>query len=150
VEADAQLSAAKGFHNRVWELLEMPQRTQAQDDEMLHGTHASCAHWMKVGTAANHARGEWQCSRVYVVLGRAEPALYHARRCLELCQEAGPGVLEAFDLPYAHEAVARASALAGDRDTAAEHLERARALAAGIADDEDRELVEADLATIQV
>ena len=29
---------------------------------------------------------EHSVSRVYVVLGRAEPALHHARRCLELCE----------------------------------------------------------------
>ena len=37
----------------------------------------------------NLARGEWQVSRVYVLLGRAETAIWHARRCLEHCEEAG-------------------------------------------------------------
>ena len=43
---------------------------------------ASRFHWGEVGEPVNRVRGEWQCSRVYAVLGRAEPALWHARRCL--------------------------------------------------------------------
>ena len=54
---------------------------------------------------------------LYTVLGRAEPALHHARRCLELC-EANPEAIEDWDLPYAYEALARAHALAGEADEA--------------------------------
>jgi len=130
--------------------MELSERTPVQDDEMLHGAHASCAHWLAVGTAGNHARGEWQCSRVYVTLGRAEPALSHARRCLEVCESAPAGELEEFDLPFAHEALARAFALSGDLAAAREHHQLASSLAAAIADDDERELVEGDLATIRV
>ena len=49
---------------------------------MIHAAHAARYHWSKVGTKANLARGEWQVSRVYTVLERPEPALYHAHRCL--------------------------------------------------------------------
>jgi hypothetical protein len=82
---------------------------------------------------------------VYAVLGRAEPAEHHARRCLELCEEHGIGD---FDLAYAHEALARAAAVAGDRAASAGHLGRARAALDGVADAADRELVDADLVTI--
>ena len=34
--------------------------------------------------AAQVARGENQCARAYAALGRAEPALHHANRCLDL------------------------------------------------------------------
>jgi hypothetical protein len=81
------------------------------------------------------------------VLGRAEPALHHARRCLELA-EAAPGELEEFDLPLAHEAMARAHALAGNEAEARVWLERARAGAAEIADDDDRAIVDADLESV--
>ena len=62
-----------------------------EDDRMLHMAHASRFHWEAVGTAANLARGEWQCSRVYAVLGRSEPSLHHARRVLEICRLAQIG-----------------------------------------------------------
>jgi hypothetical protein len=102
---------------------------------------------MEAGTVANRARSEWQCSRVYSVLGRAEPALHHARRCLELCESA-PDEIEEFDLPFAFEAMARAHAVAGDADAAQEWLARARVAAEKIVDEDDRVLLDSDLATI--
>src|SRR5690348_2941225 len=114
---------------------------------MLHMAHASRHHWGRVGTAANLARSEWQCSRVYAVLGRAEPALHHARRCLELCESA-PDEMADFDLPFALEAMARASAVAGDGDAAQEWLDRARSAGEKIVDEDDRVLLESDLSTI--
>jgi hypothetical protein len=114
---------------------------------MLHAAHASRYHWIRAGTRVNAARGEWQCSRVYAVLGRAEPALHHARRCLELC-ESEPADLEEFDLPFAYEALARACSVAGDDAGTHEWLVRARAAGEAISDEDDRTLLEADLATI--
>jgi hypothetical protein len=131
--------------NKTWALLEM---SDPNPDELLHGAHASAYHWMQAGgTTAHRARSEWQCSRVYAVLGRPEPALHHARRCLELCESA-PDEIEEFDLPFAYEAMARAHALAGDEAEAREWLARARSAGEKIADEDDRLLLEADLATI--
>jgi DNA-binding transcriptional MerR regulator len=134
--------------NKTWTLMEKEARTSDEDDELIHCAHASAYHWMHVGTAANRARGEWQCSRMYTVLGRAEPALQHAQRCLEIC-ESEPGALEDWDLPFAYEALARAHAVAGDAGEMSRYLDQARSLGAAIVDDDDRALLEADLATIR-
>ncbi len=131
--------------NHVWTLLERSDLSPLENDEMLHAAHASRYHWGEVGEPVNLARGEWQCSRVYAVLGRSEPALWHARRCLSLCEEHGIGD---FDLAFAHEAIARALRVAGDHAGADESLARAREAAASIAEEEDRELLLSDLATI--
>ena len=136
---------AADLFNGVWTLMETEDRTRAQDDRMLHMAHASRYHWEQVGTAANLARGEWLCSRVYAVLDRAEPALHHARRVLEICEENGIGD---WDLAFAHEAIARAQAVAGDETATDAALADARAAAEGIADPEDRALLESDLETI--
>jgi hypothetical protein len=77
---------AVDLFNYVWTLLEKPDRTRAEDDTMLNAAHASRLHWEMVGKPVNLARGDWQISHVYCVLGRIEPALYHARRCLEICK----------------------------------------------------------------
>ena len=134
--------------NKTWTLMEKEDRTQEETDEMLHCTHASAYHWMHAGTAANRARSEWQCSRVYTVLGRAEPALHHARRCLEIC-EANPDAVEGWDLPFAYEALARAYLTAGAPDQAATAEARARELAAAVGGEQDREMLESDLATLR-
>jgi DNA-binding transcriptional MerR regulator len=136
---------AVDLFNHVWTLLERTDRSPLEDDEMLHAAHASRYHWGEVGEPVHLARGEWQCSRVYAILDRGEPALWHARRCLGLCEEHGIGD---FDIAFAWEAIARASAVAGDRAASADALGRARELSAAIAEDEDRELLLSDLATI--
>jgi hypothetical protein len=128
--------------NFVWTWLEQAGRTQDEDDLM---AHAAAYHWRRVGEAKHFARSEWQCSRVYAVLGRPEPALHHALRCLEWCERGG---VEDWDTPYAHEALARAYEVAGDTEAAAWHLALAREFGEQIADPEDKKLLEKDLATI--
>jgi len=147
VTPEEERRLAVDLFNQTWTLLELPARTPEQDDELVDTAHASAYHWLQVGTAANRARSQWQLSRVYVLLGRPEPALHHANRCLAWC-EANPGALADWDLPYAHEALARAHALAGNADEARRHADRARELAARVAGDEDREHLDADLATL--
>jgi len=137
------------LYNKTWTLMRKSDRTPEDDDEMLHCAHASAYHWLQVGTRAHRARSEWQCSRVYTVLELPEPALRHARRCLELVESA-PEQMEDWDLAAAHEALARASATAGDLDGARRHVELGRAALAAIADDEDREHIESDLAAIPI
>ncbi len=142
---ELELRWGKELFNRVWTLLEMERRSSDDDAEMIHAVHASCCHWRHVGQPVHFARGEWQCSRVYSTLGRSEPALFHAKRCLTLCTDNGIGD---FDLAFAYEALARAHAVAGDRDEAARWEALARSAAVDIGDDDDRELVLSDLSTL--
>ena len=78
-------------------------------DEMLSAAHASAYHWLKAGgTLTNAARSQWQIARVYSTLGRGEPAMWHARRCVELAEAAvADGVADDWDLPAALETMAR-------------------------------------------
>jgi hypothetical protein len=125
--------------------LEQPDRDQAADDLMLHAAHASRFHWGEIGQPVNLARGEWQVSRVYAVLKRPEPALFHARRCLDICQTHGIGD---FDLAFAYEALARASAVAGRMDDCARYAALGRTAGEQIAEEDDREIFFGDLATL--
>jgi hypothetical protein len=136
---------AAELFNGTWTLLEEPDRTPDDDARMIHMAHASAYHWLQVGTPQNVARSHWLCSRVYSVLGRPEPALYHARLAHDICAEHGIGD---FDLAYAFEALARAHAVAGNRAESDEWRDRARAATADVAEAEDRELLLSDLAQI--
>ena len=61
-----------------------PDQAKPEDDaRMVDAAHASQYHWREAGDQPE-TRGEWLVSHVYAVLGRPEPALHHARRCLEL------------------------------------------------------------------
>jgi DNA-binding transcriptional MerR regulator len=139
---------AVGLFNYTWTLLETNPRSQAQDDEMIHAAHASRYHWGEVGAAVNLARGEWMCARVYSVLERAEPALHHARRCVEL-NEAN-AEREDWDLPAAYEAMARASLVAGDIAEAASWKARAASALLDVSGPVDRSLIQADLDSLAV
>ena len=127
--------------NEVWRLIE----TREDDERMLHAAHASRFHWGEAPECKpeNLARGEWQVSRVYTVLGLAEPALRHARRCLDVCEANAIGD---WDLAYAYEAVARAYSTAGMRAEAAAYGKLASEVP--IAEEDDREHLAEDLATL--
>jgi DNA-binding transcriptional MerR regulator len=147
LDPETQRRLAVDCFNKTWTLMEKQDRTREEDHEMLHCSHASAYHWHQIGTAANRARGEWQCSRVYTVLGRSEPALDHARRCLEIV-EASPAEMEAWDLPAAYEALGRAHWVAGDIDESRRYVELGREATAKVEDEDDRKQMEADFATI--
>lgn len=137
----------KALFNTVWTLLEKPDRSAEDDNVMVHTVHAMMLHWLQVGTPVNFARGEWQLSRVYAVLRRAEPALRHAERWLALCEEHG---LAGFDLAFAYEALARAHAVAGDTAQAGRFLGLAEQAGRDIAEDDDRKILVDDLQTVQL
>jgi DNA-binding transcriptional MerR regulator len=143
---DERTLAAQLF-NETWRLLEKENRTRDDDDRMIHTAHASRYHWGQVATAtpANLARGEWQVSRVYAVLGRSEPAIHHAQRVVDICTGNGIGN---WDLAFAYEALARAYAVAGDAEAARRWTDKALAAAELITGDVDRDLVLSDLETI--
>jgi hypothetical protein len=123
---DIQRKMAAEFATRVWSLLEREDRSTEEDDTMLHAAHAS--------------RFLWD-----VVLGRVDAASYHARRCLELCDEYGLGD---FDRGYACEALARAAALAGDEVESARWQHEGRVHADRLPESEGRRLLESDLADL--
>ena len=145
ISRDEERQLATDLFNHVWELLETPSRTADQDERMIHAAHASRFHWGNVGSPENLAVGDWQCSRVYSVLERAEPALYHARRCLERCEETG---LEGFHPAEAFEALARAHLVAGEPGEAFRFERLARGEAEKIEDAGEREILERDLPTL--
>ncbi len=136
---------AVALFNHAWSLLDMLERTPAEDFDLIHAAHASRWHWGRAGGPSEWAIGEWQCSRTYAVLGRPEAALVHAQRCLDLCVE---HALDGFIVASAHEALARAHAVAGDLAAARTERDLAAGLAEVLDDLEDRAVVEGDLATL--
>lgn len=137
--AEEHRALAKRLHGEVWELLGRAGRTPAECERMTYAAYASCYHWLEAGTAAHHARGEWLIARVHTVLGERDAAVAHASRCLALV-EGHPEAMEDFDLPFGHEALARAYALSGDRPAALRHLALARESGGRIAEEDDREV----------
>src|SRR5437899_7309713 len=147
VKTDSEWHRKMAAHlfNSTWVLLEKQSRSKKDSNTMIHMAHASRYHWGVVGGPKELAIGEWQISRVYAVVRRPEPSLYHAERCLEICKAHGVGD---FPLAYAYEALARAFAIAGKSRERAACLKLAKAAGERIRDDDDRTLFCNDLRTV--
>lgn len=133
--------------NRAWDLIDKADRTPQDDEEMLRLSHASHYHWTQREdySPKNASIAYWQIARIYALLGQADNARHYAQQCLQAGQE---GQIEPFYLGYAYEALARAEAVAGDREKAEGHIQTARQVAEGISEAEDRQLLLDDLNTI--
>jgi hypothetical protein len=132
--------------NETWTYLDKSERTVDEDDAMLYTAFGSRYHWAQVGAPENFARGEWLISRVYAVLSKGGEAGYHAKRCLEICQQHG---IADWDIAFSYEALCRAAAISGDVSRTELWARHAYAAAELITGAEDRDLLLADLATIE-
>lgn len=121
--------------NKTWEFMDMPTRDPLQDDEMLQCAIASRYHWGQVGGPLEFARGEWQISRAFALVGKAAPALEHGLLSLMWCENYG---IRDFDLAFAYEALARASAVAEKMDDLRIYRKLALEAAEEIAEVEDK------------
>ncbi len=145
--AKADRAFAGQFFNDTWTFMDKAERSEDEIDAMIHCCHASFHHWSRVAdaTPTNRAVGYWQLARVYAVAGRAAGAQRYAQRCLAASQ--APGA-EAWVVGSAHEAVARAAALRGDRAARDRHLAEARAIVALVSDAETKEILEGDIESV--
>ena len=136
-------SLAVAANNSTWDLLEKPERSAAETEEMINRAHAAAYHWARAARRGpiNAVRANYLLGKVWAAAGVAEPALRYAQQCFDGTQDLGLGD---FDLAYAHEVLARAAKVAGDSAAAEEHWAAAKAVP--IANDEDRAILEADLA----
>jgi hypothetical protein len=132
--------------NQAWDLIDKPDRTEADDRLMVALNQASIFHWMNRPdcTDKNLSVGYWQASRIQALLGNAAEAMRHARTSLGYGADLGP-----FHLGYAYEALARAASLTQDPADMADYLARAEALVDQVSDAEDRQLLAADLAQLR-
>jgi hypothetical protein len=133
--------------NLAWELIDKADRTPADDEQMLLGALASLWHWTQRAdcTGQNLSIGYWQVARVYALLGQAENAVRFGDACLKHSNGLPP-----FFVGYAHEALARAAMLAGDKLLLNAHASAARKFAADVTDADDRVLLERDLEQLRL
>ncbi len=111
VAAAHRYFAAKCF-NDAWDLIEKPDRTAEDDRRMVALSQASFYHWLEREDCDDRrlAMGYWQISRVQALTGNTAEAVRVGELCLSLS-----GDLEPFNTGYAHEALARAYKVAGDK-----------------------------------
>lgn len=150
MEPDFDVAAAHRYFaphcfNAAWDLLDKPDRTPEEDQQMVVLSYASLFHWSKRSDCDNQALsiGYWQLSRIHAILGNAFEAVRNAQTCFTYSKELSP-----FYLGYAYEALARAYRLAGENAIAAQHLNSAHELAVLVEDNSEREALTADLQSL--
>ena len=137
---------AANCFNETWTFIEKPDRSEADNEQMLFTALASYWHWTQRDdiTDKNHSIGRWQLARVYALVGDSDEAKKHGEKSLAYAEGTSP-----FFIAYGHEAIARAAIVGGDKETAKHHLAEARKLCEAITDAEDMKLIEPDLAELE-
>ena len=123
----------------------MPGRTSSDDAEMLAAAFASRYLWESVGGDEQRAVGDWQIAHVASLLGNADLALAWARRALDRVEQNG---WTDWRLASCYEGMARAQSVAGNGPERDRWVALAREVLAGLEDEEDRELIESQLASV--
>jgi hypothetical protein len=137
---------AVGYFNATWDLIDLANRTAAQDRDMLGTALASRQHWLEAGgNDENLAVADWQVAHTASLAGFSLVALSYAKAAVERADSSGvPTWLKA----STHEGLARACAAAGDKGGYDREVAVTRALLETVPDAGDRDLVESQLANI--
>jgi hypothetical protein len=135
--------------NETWSLLDLPDRTTKQEQQMISLAQASLYHWTcrEDCAATNLSVGLWLLARVYSVLDSPKEALRYASECLELSSSNN---LDSFYMAYAHEAMARAADCSDDSNLAQQHKSEAERFATLVEDELSKQMVRDDLETVLV
>ena len=133
--------------NETWSYIDKSERTPEEEEEMLQLTMASAWHWAQREDCKpqNLSIAHWQISRVHALCGRGAEAVRYGQLCLGASQGEG---IDPFALGYAYEALARGEAAIGDHAKADEWLAKANEVAEMITDEETKQMLLDDLATI--
>lgn len=129
-------------NNQIWPVLDAENPTEAELEKALHMAYASRYHWSEIGTAVNAVRAEYMIARVYSAMKRGEPALFHARRCLDIAKESD---IEDWDLAFAYEVMARAYSVAGNKTECKKYHELAQNAINEVKGPEDKKICQGEL-----
>jgi hypothetical protein len=136
-----------GLFNATWDLIDKDERSDDDDVAMLLAAAASRWHWGRIGGPAEIATGDWQIAHVLSLLGEGGLALRFAVRSLNAAEAEG---WSGWRLASAHEGMARAYAAAGDAAARDAHVASARSALATEPSDEERTVIEGQLATVPI
>jgi hypothetical protein len=138
-------TVAAECYNHSWDLLDRTDRSQDEDFELLTSAFTSRYHWSFVGGPEQWAVSDWMVSRAAAVIGEGSLSLAFAQRANDAVQE--------FDAPdwlvaSTAEGLARAYAALGSEQDRDVWLNNAESLVEVIADEESRELIASQLASV--
>lgn len=142
VEIDHR-SVAVSTYNGCWDLLESA-RSVEDDRNLLSLAFTSRYHWLQVGNATQSATADWMVSRCAAAIGEGPLSKTFAKSALASV----PGDAPAWMRASMHEGMARACVAIGDDDGRVQHIAQARQALATEQSEENRELIESQIATV--
>lgn len=137
--------AAVETNNQIWPVLDVENPPNAQLEKALHMAYTSRYHWSKIGTAVNAVRAEYMIARVYNAMKRGDPALFHAKRCLEIAKKNNIGD---WDIAFPYEIMARAHSVAGNKTAYKEYYELAQNAINKIKSPQDKKICQGELGKV--
>jgi hypothetical protein len=143
-EFDDRRAAVDAF-NEAWALIDLRERTEADDRALLAAAFASRYHWERVGGDEERAIGDWQIAHAASLMGLPDLALRFAVSALATVEANG---WTDWRLASMYEGMARAHAAAGDAAERDRYAALAREVLATVEDAEDRDLIESQLSSI--
>jgi len=123
------------FNNEAWRLTELPTRTAAEVESMLHHAHAAALHWSAVGTADTTAKAWALLAQAHALAGSGALATHYAKMNLDYVTSRDAADWE---VAFAHIISANAAHACGDNATHASYYATAELLGSRIADAEDK------------
>lgn len=137
---------AADTYNAAWDLVDSPDRTVTEDDEMLTLAFASRYHWGHAGGGDEQlAIGDWFIGHCAAHAGLAGVAQRFSNRALDRVEAAG---IEGWLRASVYEGMARAAACAGNAEDRARFTELAEEALAEVDDPDEREVIEEQLRSI--
>jgi len=131
-EVHRKLGAAT--NNRSWTLIESPDLSESEAEELLITAMASVYHWSQVGDASRFAARDLLAATALLRLGcsgLAEPFVKRAFASLSVSDHA-------WERAFAHAILAWHGILSGNKAVVQEHYSLARELGEALPDAEDR------------
>ncbi len=136
-------SVAVSTYNACWDLLESARSTE-DDRNLLSLAFTSRYHWLQAGGATQWATADWMVSRCAAAIGEGTLSMTFAQSALAGVPKDAPAWMRA----SMHEGMARACVAVGDDVGRAQHIAEARQVLASEPSQEDRQLIESQIATV--
>ena len=144
---DAHIFFSAELFNTTWKYIEQADHRSPDGDlTMLHTAIVSLWHWTQRQDvkAENLSVGYWQVSRVFNLIKQPNNARTYGLLALKYAED-----LEPFFRAYAYETLARAEMIADNRVVMMVYLEKAHAMTKLVTEEEDKQLLLKDLASIR-
>ncbi len=138
-------------NNGIWAILDSDSPSSQELEDALHMAHTARYHWSKVGTTINAVRAEYMIARVYALMKRAEPALFHANRGLELAKKAEKTDenWKDWDIPFIYEALARAHSVAENKSECKKYKDLAQKATNAVEGEDDKKICQGELDKVE-